>query len=713
MYLLALSPGGPPREVLRSLARATPSESDITVVTDRRWRGTLAECPQARVLELPAGASVGAALNQALSGRENDFAVLDGTCAVADGWLSALGAAAWCDGTVAGATAMTDRPGEWCVPVSGGSPSAAVAAVALHATRLRPRLASAGAHASYIRRAAFALVGGFDERPESLGEVLAAFSARARRHGLSAVLADDVFLASGEDLSPEANPLGGDTALDRGPLRRSLVLARRALRGLTVTLDARDLAGVTNGSQAHTSQLAFALAGTGEVRLRAVVAPDLDDELGRSLQEAGVALLSYEEAAARPAATDIVHRPQQIFTPADLQLLVELGDRLLITHHDLIAYRIPDYHASLGDWHRYRQTARLSLAGADRVLFSSRHALEDALADDLVEPAVAEVIGIGVDGYREAGDPRRPDAMDPHTPFLLMLGSDYAHKNRPFAMTLLRALRSECGWMGSLVLAGPHVAHGSSRDAELALLAEDPQLQSNVVELGTVDERERAWLLGHASALCYPSAYEGFGLVPFEAARAGIPCLYAPQSSLADVVGVEAATLVPWDADASAGAAVTVLRDGPARELHVARLVDAGARHRWRDVADATLAAYDHALSSAYRPSAARAHAELAREGLLAEHAAERARLARLAEQMAREAGEQQTALRAAMARDFDELVGIGLPLIREPRGLLSRREQRGLMRIAARRWSHRLALWPLALLGGRGDGSDEGRGRS
>ena len=41
--------------------------------------------------------------------------------------------------------------------------------------------------------------------------------------------------------------------------------------------------------------------------------------------------------------------------------------------------------------------------------------------------------------------------------------------------------------------------------------------------------------------MLYPTVQEGFGLVPFEAARAGVPCLFAAQTSLAEVLPREAA----------------------------------------------------------------------------------------------------------------------------------------------------------------------------
>src|SRR5205823_2024748 len=131
---------------------------------------------------------------------------------------------------------------------------------------------------------------------------------------------------------------------------------------------------------------------------------------------------------------------------------------------------------------------------------------------------------------------------------LLCIGTDFLHKNIPFAMQLLAVLRRDHGWRGGLVVAGPSVRDGSSSAEAAHYLEAEPGLEGVVERIGTVDEAEKAWLMANATALVYASSYEGFGLVPFEAARAGTPCIWAPQSSLGELLPEDLAALVPWDA---------------------------------------------------------------------------------------------------------------------------------------------------------------------
>src|SRR5207253_764056 len=153
------------------------------------------------------------------------------------------------------------------------------------------------------------------------------------------------------------------------------------------------------------------------------------------------------------------------------------------------------------------------------------------------------------------------------------------HKNRPFAIRLLARLLAD-GWGGRLVLAGGEVAHGSSRaDEDRIAAAED--VGEALVRLGPVSEAERRWLVEHCAAVAYPSVDEGFGLLPFEAARAGRPCLFAAVGPLAEMLPPQTATLVPWDAAESARRARPLLTDGEERDRHVAAVRAAADGYRW------------------------------------------------------------------------------------------------------------------------------------
>lgn len=616
-----------------------------------------------------------------------DLAVIADASTLPVGWLDRLLEAAHSDDAVAVATLQVlDEPGDTGAP-----------------TIPPPRVLTPDPHCSLIRHTAFSLVGGLDAELSHPAALLADFAARAREHGLSCALVPE--LAAGrcdgglrpcpvEQLERLAHrhpwldaARGDEAALDPGPLKRVLMATRTARDGISVTVDARVLGNGVGGTQTYVGSLILALAAHPELTVRAVLAGPVDAELSGAFAAAGVTTISYEEAASgRAARTDVVHRPQQVFTPSDLRLLELLGERLVVSQMDLIGYRTPTYHASADAWRAYRRSTRMALAAADGVIFFSDHARGDALSEELVTPARATVAGIGVSAPGAELPRRRPERVPDDRELLLVLGADYAHKNRPFALRLLDELRLRHGWGGLLVLAGPHVEHGSSAAAEHELLAASPELAARVLDLGPVSDAEKRWLLERASAHLAPSNYEGFGLAPLEAAAVGRPCIYAACTSLAEIIDPAAATIVPWDVTGSAAAAARLLVPGAARERHLALLADALQRYRWEHVAAEIVAAYRDVLASPFRAAAPRAHEELQREQrLIDEHAA---------------------------LQDLRHRVRSGLALIDGRGPLLTPDEQRGLMRVSGRRWL-RPVLGAFGWLGRLGTErrTDEGRG--
>jgi glycosyltransferase involved in cell wall biosynthesis len=526
------------------------------------------------------------------AGAASDVVLIRPGCVVAEGWLEGLREAAYASATTATATALTQH--DLGSRSEDGGLDPAAAKVRAQSLRLRPRLTAAGAAAGicvYVRRSAIELIGPGGD-----------FWAQCVERGLAHVLADDVLVLDPAPVRPAVTSAPTASTGPTGPLARARSAARRALDGMTVTIDARILTGPTTGTHVHVIELIAALARTEKLHLTAIV-PDAPspDAVARLTALSDVSLCTYTEAsrAGRPRA-DVVHRPFQLSNAGDLPFLASLGDRLALTQQDLIAYHNPSYFPTSTAWEEYRRLTRLALDGADRVLFFSAHARDDALAEDLVTPARASVVHLGVDhprpvagGHNQsvtapAGAARLPDA----TPALLCLGTDFQHKNRVFALRLLTALRTNHGWDGVLVLAGPAVAHGSSRQQEARLLAGHPDLAGAVLDVGAVSEAEKDWLYERAALVVYPSVLEGFGLVPFEAAAHRVPCLWAPGSSLSELLPDEAAGVVPWDEEQTAERALALLGDERAREHNLAAIDAAAAHLTWDATATRALEVY-------------------------------------------------------------------------------------------------------------------------
>jgi glycosyltransferase involved in cell wall biosynthesis len=639
---------------------------------------------------------VGELLTQAVIAAEPaDVVVMSSACRVPPDWLTRLRLAALSGDTVATASPLSGgRCGSGLPPGASADPDQTVAAAA---TRSYPRLQIGGPDCLYIRRRALELVGGLPPAG-TLGGLIETLCERVIAAGLVNVLADDLYLtgdspAAGGPLPESLNKLRDLDLLDeRSPLQRAISLSRAALGGLTVTVDGRSLDQAVGGTQRYTLDLTLSLARFTDAAVRIVVPPDLSADTAAVLADTGgIEVITYEQAAAGVNETHVVHRPQQVFSGSDLRLLRLLGRRLVVTHQDLIAYHNPTYHENLAVWEQYRRITRLALAASDRVVFFSEHSRHDAEAEDLVTADRSDIVGIGLAPHPPVS-PSPPPGAPRDQEFILCLGADYRHKNRRFAILLTQALRSEHNWRGRLVLAGSHVSHGSSVSDEQALLEADPELRAAVLDLGGVDESQRAWLFAHARGVVVPSVVEGFGLVPLEAAAAGLPCLFADQSSLSEVVSASLASLVPWNPSRSAARVMPLLSDAAARREHVEQLCRDAERWRWERLAGQLMATYERSLRMPYRAAAVRAWQELEREQFLTEINRARLQVQDMHQDLLDRLGD-----RVALARDD---------------GFLTARQQRGLMRVGSRPALARAVLWPFALLGAaRSRGSGPGPG--
>jgi glycosyltransferase involved in cell wall biosynthesis len=565
-----------------------------------------------------------------------DVVVLNSDCVVAEGWLEGLRAAAYSDSSVATASALSNHASVLSVPGLTDLPepaefARAASAVRDRSLRLRPRLLTAIGHCMYVRRSALELVGGFDPAfSPGYGEEVD-FSQRCLQMSLCHVAADDVLVLhhGGVSLSVDGAPNPVKRANERriadrypyyheavrtvmadatGPLARSLGAARRALSGLSVVIDARILDGPMTGTQLHVLELLTALTRTGEARVMAIVPRDLTPDADRALRAVPqLDLLRAEAVVSAGVRADVVHRPFQVSAPADLTLLAQVSDRLVVTHQDLISYRNPAYFRSFVDWQGYRELTRRALATADHVVFVSGHARDDALAEQLVEPHRASVVHNGVDHslLEPKAAPVPPNGavrLDPDAEVMLCLGTNFRHKNRVFALRVLDELQRRHDWPGRLVLAGPRVLHGSSVEAEAEVLRGGPRLERAVLDVGSVSEAEKAWLLKRASLVIYPTVYEGFGLVPFEAAEHRVPCLWAAGTALDEVLSGADGGIVAWDVAATADRALRLMRDAGAREANVQAVRRAGAAHSWNAAARRLIEIYHQACAEAPAP---------------------------------------------------------------------------------------------------------------
>ena len=256
-----------------------------------------------------------------------------------------------------------------------------------------------------------------------------------------------------------------------------------------------------------------------------------------------ISVRSWRSAMANGAPiVDILHRPYQPDTDVDYRRYHAVARCVALTVLDLIAYDNPAYHESTWAWRRYQEIFDENVCLADCVFAISRHVatrLENQFAHRLSGPV--RPIPLGTNHLAGPVDETGGPEADPQglavLPFLLVLGNDFEHKNRDFAVRVYADMRDR-GYQGRLVLAGYHLDRGSTLDHELAGAGLHGR---DVVRLGSVSPVVKQWLLRHAEVVLYPTSSEGFGLIPFEAAALDTPTAFVAFGPLREMLpGVDA-----------------------------------------------------------------------------------------------------------------------------------------------------------------------------
>jgi glycosyltransferase involved in cell wall biosynthesis len=156
-------------------------------------------------------------------------------------------------------------------------------------------------------------------------------------------------------------------------------------------------------------------------------------------------------------------------------------------------------------------------------------------------------------------------------PYALFVGGIEPRKNLSALVQAFASLGDADMW---LVIAGgrtnwiPHAAEALR--AEVAGLP--PAVRRRVVLPGYVGGVVKDALIAGATAIAYPSRYEGFGFPVLEGFAAGVPVLTSSTSSLPEVAGDAAVLVEPGDAAAIADGLRALFDDAELRE----RLIAAG-----------------------------------------------------------------------------------------------------------------------------------------
>jgi alpha-1,3-rhamnosyl/mannosyltransferase len=178
-------------------------------------------------------------------------------------------------------------------------------------------------------------------------------------------------------------------------------------------------------------------------------------------------------------------------------------------------------------------------------------------------------------------------------PFFLYVGNLHPRKNVPRLIEAFDRARRAVAELSAyqLVIAGVAWWGGGAEERAARSLPEGA-----VRLLGRVTDAERDTLLRAATALVYPSLFEGFGLPPLEAMASGTPVIASNTCALPEVLGDAAILVDPLGVDALSGALVRVATDAELRSTLRERGLTRAALFTPRRAAEAAIDAFRRAL---------------------------------------------------------------------------------------------------------------------
>ena len=370
------------------------------------------------------------------------------------------------------------------------------------------------------------------------------------------------------------------------------------MRRLRVGIDGRAFSSPAAGVRRYVHQLVPALLRLGEpldiVALGGDTAalPAGVSHVRESLHpptNLGWTLVGLPIAAAR-AGVDLIHAPA--YTAPFLT-----RTPVVVTIHDVSYERHPEWYPYRRDWLR-RAFYRRSATAAVRVLTDSAFSAAEIAAAYALPPGRVAVVPLGVAPAFAPGDPDLPIDLPAGvtTPFLLHVGDLHERRNLPMLVDALLEARRHFGGTAALTLVLAGVDRGVGDG--LCAMAAEAGVPDAVIRLGVVED-DRLQILYHAAtALAYPSLYEGFGLPVLEAMASGTPVIASRAASIPEVLG-DAGILLPPDEPAAWSAAIVdLMNDEALRSGMRARGLARAAAFSWERTAQMTLGVYREALSA-------------------------------------------------------------------------------------------------------------------
>jgi glycosyltransferase involved in cell wall biosynthesis len=274
------------------------------------------------------------------------------------------------------------------------------------------------------------------------------------------------------------------------------------------------------------------------------------------------------------------------------------GGNLILTIHDLNHYLFPQYLPSAIHRAYARFFYRKAVARANHIIAISPKTKKDLMEHLGVSEKKISIIPYGVsetfqriEGEDEVANFRRAYSLPEK--YLLAVSINKPHKNYDFLIRVLARMWKSQRLDMPLVICGTR----KGKRANLESLVLSLEIRDKVIFLKYLSSKELQKIYSAAEALIFPSLYEGFGMPPLEAMKAGIPVLASRREPITYVVGDGALLFDPQDEEELADCVEKILSDDTFRSELIRKGYRNLQRFSWSKTAEETLSMYERVIA--------------------------------------------------------------------------------------------------------------------
>jgi glycosyltransferase involved in cell wall biosynthesis len=255
--------------------------------------------------------------------------------------------------------------------------------------------------------------------------------------------------------------------------------------------------------------------------------------------------------------------------------------RTVVTVHDLIFLRYPDYYKPFDQW-IYARKHKLACGRADLVIAISEQTKRDIIEFFGVDEKKIRLVyqGCHAQFYRERSAVEKQNIRALYRlpeKYVLYVGTIEMRKNLTMLVKALSLLPEEV----HLVVVGQETAYAEKVKEEIAAR----KLGHRIVFINEVAFNHLPGIYQQAQVFCLPSLFEGFGIPVLEALNSKVPVIASNIASLPEAGGSGQLYVSPVDEQEIAHAIQRVLDDAPLRNKMIAAGLEHAAHFREENIA--------------------------------------------------------------------------------------------------------------------------------